>query len=351
MYASAHDDARMPAFLDALARATDSSSSSVLVQDPVSNSGSMALNSFDDETYAQAYAAHADGNVLLEAALPHSRTGAVVVSNDYLADRELMSSPFYDAVCRPFYAHYTMGLCLVVDSASVAGVVLNRDRSRPFTEADRRFGRRLMPHLQTWFRLRQRIGGLEVQKQEGLDALEALDYGAIILDGTGVIRQVNAAARRLIDASGGALVLGRTLGSRSASTDARLAGAVRAVAGEDAAGKVISIETPGGAMQLAVMPLRASEPEPAQRRVIVVVQDRALAEMRAVKALEARFDLTQAELRVAMQILAGRSVRRAADRLGLSPETVKTHLRAIYRKTETGGQAEFVATVAGFIVS
>lgn len=52
-----------------------------------------------------------------------------------------------------------------------------------------------------------------------------------------------------------------------------------------------------------------------------------------------------------MQIPAGRSVRCAAERLGLSPETVKSHLRAIYRKTETGGQAEFVATVAGFIVS
>lgn len=52
-----------------------------------------------------------------------------------------------------------------------------------------------------------------------------------------------------------------------------------------------------------------------------------------------------------MQIPAGHSARCAAERLGLSPETVKSHLRAIYRKTETGGRAEFVATVAGFIVS
>jgi hypothetical protein len=57
IYESAHDDARTPEFLDALVRATHSSSTSVLVQDPISNRGIMDLNSYGDEAYARAQGA------------------------------------------------------------------------------------------------------------------------------------------------------------------------------------------------------------------------------------------------------------------------------------------------------
>ena len=74
--------------------------------------------------------------------------------------------------------------------------------------------------------------------------------------------------------------------------------------------------------------------------------------MRALEALEveASFNPTQAELRVAMQVIGGRNARHAAHRLGISPEVVKSHLRAIFRKTDTGSQAAFVAKVAGLTV-
>lgn len=348
MYRSALDDARTSEFLGALARATRSSSSTVLVQDPIADTGNMELNSFDDEAYARVYADHAADNVLLEAALPHSRTGAVVVSNDYISDRALVRTRFYDVVCRPYDGHYTMGLCLVVEPHSVAGVVLNRDRKRPFSEPDRRFAERLMPHLQTWFRLRQRIGGLEMHRRDALGAIEALDYGAVIVETSGAVRLANTAACRLIGASGGMLSLGRTLTSGSASVASAIANAVHAVGSQGASGKVLNFDSESGPLQLAVMPLPDVDGD--RPRVVVFIQDRSLAQLRALNLLEAKFDLTQAELRVALQILGGRNARQAADRLRVSPETIKSHLRSIYRKTDTASQAAFVARVAGLIV-
>lgn len=346
MYESAHDDARMPAFLQALASLTHSSSVSVLVQDPVSNRGNMELNNVADDDYARIYAEFADRNVLLEAALPHSRTGAVVVSNDYIPDRRLMASAFYEAVCRPFDAHYTMGMCLKIDAASVAGFVLNRTRNRPFTGTDRSLGNRLMPHLQTWFRIRQRIGGLELQNQDSLAALGGLDYGVIVADICGSIRLVNDAARGLIDASGGALVLNRRLSSRSASIRAQLDEAVQDVGTNDQPGSVLVLDTPVKALQVAVMPLHLDAARP--RRLLIFLQDRSLAALRALKSLEARFDLTPAESRVGLEILTGRSAGETAQCLGVSPETIKSHLSAIFRKSDCNSQTELVAKVAGF---
>jgi hypothetical protein len=239
--------------------------------------------------------------------------------------------PFYDAVCRPFDGHYTMGLCLVVDRSSVAGVVLNRNRKRPFTDHDRDFGARLMPHLQTWFRLRQRIGSLRLGHDEGLQAIEALDHGAMIVDAEGLVVAANPIARRLVHASGGTLRLGPRLGSRQAGVESRLLRAVRSVATDAGPGVAFPIETAQGRMQIAVLPLQA-RPEH-ETRAVVFIQDRSLSELRALKSLDTRFDLTQAEQRVALQILTGHSA--TARALGISPETVKSHLRSIFRKTST----------------
>jgi DNA-binding CsgD family transcriptional regulator len=346
LYASAHDDSSVPLFLNALAEAMHASSTSVLVQDPIAGRGNMDLNSLADETYARAYAEHAEDNVLLEAALPHSCSGAVVVSNDYISNRKLVQSEFYRAVCAPFDGHYTMGLCLAVEPATAAGVVVNRDRRRPFSSRDRRFAERLMPHLQTWFRIRQRIAGLELQKESGRSALDALGYGVAVADAQGAVQFLNETARTLIETSHGALVLGRRLSSRFPGVAKQLAEAVHAVGAKGSAGVSVRVPTGGSSYQVGVMPLR---PEgEAAGRVVLFIQDRDLAELRAARLLKMRFKLTPAESRVAVRVLSGRGSEEIAQRLGVSLETIKSHLRSVYRKSGTSSKAEFVAAVSGF---
>lgn len=51
------------------------------------------------------------------------------------------------------------------------------------------------------------------------------------------------------------------------------------------------------------------------------------------KHLKQRFKLTDKQAAVALCIADGLTNKEAAQKLGLSPETVKTHLRAIYNKT------------------
>ena len=61
--------------------------------------------------------------------------------------------------------------------------------------------------------------------------------------------------------------------------------------------------------------------------------------------LKCRFDLTPAEARIVLRLVAGNSLRCAANALGITYETVRTHLKAVFQKTGTCRQAELVIVV------
>jgi DNA-binding CsgD family transcriptional regulator len=63
--------------------------------------------------------------------------------------------------------------------------------------------------------------------------------------------------------------------------------------------------------------------------------------------LEALFDLTPAEARVARAIGEAQPPEDVAGALGVSVETVRKQLRAVFAKTGTSRQAELVRLLAG----
>lgn len=66
------------------------------------------------------------------------------------------------------------------------------------------------------------------------------------------------------------------------------------------------------------------------------------------ESLAMAFDLTPAELRVALSTLRHDKVADVAENLGVSEATVKTHLSHIFAKTDTRRQADIVKLVAAF---
>ena len=62
-------------------------------------------------------------------------------------------------------------------------------------------------------------------------------------------------------------------------------------------------------------------------------------------ALQSAFGLTRAEARVVARLARGLSPREIASELGVSVETVRSHLKRSYAKVGVRGQAELVASV------
>jgi len=62
--------------------------------------------------------------------------------------------------------------------------------------------------------------------------------------------------------------------------------------------------------------------------------------------LSAAFSLTTAEAKVASMVAAGSSPEEIANELQISRETVRNQIKAIFAKTGTHRQSEFVALIS-----
>ena len=82
---------------------------------------------------------------------------------------------------------------------------------------------------------------------------------------------------------------------------------------------------------------------------VVFVQKAALAMPSPPEAIAREFELTPAELRVMFAIINVGGVAEAADVLGVSEGTVRTHLHHVFGKTNTTRQTELVKLVAGYL--
>jgi DNA-binding CsgD family transcriptional regulator len=64
-----------------------------------------------------------------------------------------------------------------------------------------------------------------------------------------------------------------------------------------------------------------------------------------IDRLRCHFDLTPAEARLALLLVAGETLRAAAVKLSITYETARTSLKNIFRKTGTCRQAELVIVI------
>jgi DNA-binding CsgD family transcriptional regulator len=67
-----------------------------------------------------------------------------------------------------------------------------------------------------------------------------------------------------------------------------------------------------------------------------------------IESVAEHFKLTPSELRVLFAIIEVGGVSQVAGMLGISEDTVKTHLRHVFAKTDTNRQADLVKLVAGY---
>lgn len=190
-------------------------------------------------------------------------------------------------------------------------------------------------------------------------ALDALRWAVVLVDETLGIVHANAPAEALLGAGrevrsdAGRL---RLAPPRSQATlvdaAARLAapnGAPARALGQRGIG--IPIERAGGAPPLVahLLPLQAGELRAglSQRaRGAVFITDAQAAAPAPTAALALLYDLTPGETRVFELIAGGSTPTQVANRLGLAPSTVKTHLLHVFDKTGCSRQSELVRLAA-----
>jgi DNA-binding CsgD family transcriptional regulator/PAS domain-containing protein len=210
----------------------------------------------------------------------------------------------------------------------------------------------LQRHVEQALSLALKLGTLEQQYRFGLRLLDALPHAIFALDGGGRIVFMNAPAERLVGIGDGLFTDNGRLGCRLVGQQPvldRLVAAALLSEAEGVRGGWLRLRRASGRRPYLalVSQLVAGEglTDEFRPRLLVIVTDPDRAVVPDEQALRDLYGLTGAEARVAVALASGHSVQSAAECLHISAETLRSHLKHLFRKLGVGRQQDLVRTL------
>lgn len=182
------------------------------------------------------------------------------------------------------------------------------------------------------------------QIDEGL--LDSLDVAAFAVSADGRIQRANASARGLGERGDGVVDDAGVLRCTQPNAQRSLQAAVETILrGEAHEAVVIAPRRTGRRPLLLFVSSLKPAGGPGSTALTVLVRDPETQARRAEELLRSLFALTPAEARLALAVADGLSPADAAEQLGITVQTARTHLKRVFHKTATTRQAELVKLV------
>lgn len=262
---------------------------------------------------------------------------------DDFTPREIAADPYY----QEFLASVDVAWHAVAALPGLHGpLVLSLKRARrqgPFERHDIDQFNRMLPALRRAARTAAALGQTRIDGE--LAAFAHLRRGAIWVDADARILGCNDCVRF----GDGLTDEGRHLGAaRAADRDAlRRAVAVAFAAGGAEAPVVVQRPRGGRPLVVDVIGLPAGDlASPGGRCVLVLVNDPDTGRLPSADLLQRACGLAPREAGLALELAHGRSLREAADALGISEQHARQRLKVVFAKTGTARQSELVLLLA-----
>ncbi|QSP93803.1 helix-turn-helix transcriptional regulator [Marinobacter salinisoli] len=351
-------------FINRFIRVFDGKSACFAIYDL--NAGSVAgvwpVNIPDD--VLKFYADHvADQDALLEAALAVNEQGKLgfVASNLDLENVEFIRSQTRigefmdllgarDAVCAVTFR----------DKNYLNFFVMQRSKHQSsFSPEELAAFNLILPHINRAVSLFTKLASLSnINPTPERMVLQDLKRGILICDASFRVVFRNAYARTIISENPAIKISDQgllTLGPNSPSTSLMVAltSAVRAsIERRETPDKIIALKNGSSSVTITVSPLQAPEGELATKNhkhrggAIIGLYDWSIRPYIDPDVLKAAFSLTPSEAQIAAMLSNGLTISDIATQTYRTRETVKSHLRSVFRKTNTSRQAELVALLA-----
>ncbi|HTW68436.1 MAG TPA: LuxR C-terminal-related transcriptional regulator [Acetobacteraceae bacterium] len=279
--------------------------------------------------------------------------GEVLSIHDLMPRDELMRTAIYNEFFSPLGLEEKIGARLEDDGSSWAALGVWRPaRMGAFNGRTIRLLKALIPHLQQALQMNARIAEIEMLRTASAELLDQLGQGSILVDGACRILFANRTAETILadqvgllrDAAGvvrSSLYTETCLLHKLVAESAERAGVSEAGAGGSQRISRGKLRAP---LTVLVIPLRAATDWLAPRRAaaILFVTDPEAASGPNAAGLRYSFGLTQTEAAMAVEVVKGGGLKAAAARLGIAPTTARTHLTAVFSKTNTRRQADLV---------
>jgi DNA-binding CsgD family transcriptional regulator len=367
VYDAAIDPRRWPEFLNAFARAVQAQGTLIYTHNvetseaSTASGGSASLNvavNFDPE-HVRALGEHYNlVNVWAhnEAVL---KPGRPVTGSMLYPVRELPKTEFYDGWLRPQDFFHALGGIIVQDGPwATKFSALRSRRAGDYTSDELRLYQELLPHLARAAQLQRRFAFLQSLSSSSLAVLDTVPAAVLLLDACGRVLHANGAAeaelRRAdplelhssgeLHARGGPRAQS-ALGTAIASALDPIRGTTEKL---NAAAQLARRNGETLSVQALPLPMRLDE-----GRVTAVSQRLAACALLihgsasrtstlAPQLLRHVYGLTPAEVQVVLAIAEGDTLKRYAQRRGISRHTAANQLKRAFEKTGMRRQSELV---------
>jgi DNA-binding CsgD family transcriptional regulator len=263
-------------------------------------------------------------------------------------EEERRTLPYFQETARPERREWLALSYFSVEGGDWCFPFFRGDDRGPFTPEDARILGGLGPYVAKIVRLAQKFAAFDLTSK--LSALERVNSAAIVLDATGRATQMNLPAEDLLGADFN-LVHGRPTAHDAASNrrmQRLVSFALHAAPGNAPTYAPIVIDRDDAPWLLVeAMPVTAfgSDFFNSGRLILLLTDLRPLRRPESIH-LCAAFGLTGAEAKLAARLASGGGIDVAAASLGITRETARTQLKAVFAKTNTSRQAELAALIA-----
>lgn len=364
IYAAALDAERWPEALRGVGRAVGAQADAMLLADQSLASRNLAVTTgvIDQQSVRDEYRDYfgaIDPAVALLAGLP---IGQATTTSMTWPAQTIARDEFYN----DFYARLTLrdslGAPLLREDGCAAFLAVHRDKHSPlFTAQDVALFSRFLPHLRLGLKLHRQIVHQRRRAEKFESLFERMRLGVALLQGGAAIVYLNRAARRLLSRGDGLIEQGGMLKARSRFAEPALARLIAAAArGRTGLEATLALPRRDRDDHYVVMasPYRPAPDGPDDLAapsmheagmVLLLIRDPEDMRGDSMLALRRRFGLTAAEEALLGALATGRTLQEHCEQRGISINTGRFHLRALYAKTGTNGQGDLVRLVSRMV--
>lgn len=278
------------------------------------------------------------------------RAGRIVLGEEVWSKPDLLKSTFFNEFLKRFDTCQMACLATVGSQGVFEALSIYRGPSEDEFDQNRLAVLQIIvPHLQTALYTRRKLLALESRVSDLETALDEMKSATVLIDRTGKTIFVNRAARAILAQKDGLFIHRSELMARNPKETSELQGliarAISTTKGLDPnGGGVMRLpRSAGRPLHILVSPLRAEDSDlPGKPAAAVFLSDPERQTAVPAEILRTLFGLTSAESRLALSIFEGNSLSEAAELYGVSRETVKSQINAVFSKTGTKRQGELI---------
>jgi DNA-binding CsgD family transcriptional regulator len=287
-------------------------------------------------------------------------TGQIFEGDDIVPWQEMVQTRFYKEWMQPQGITGSLAVNLEKSVTSVAALaVLRREQNGPVDLDTKRRMNLIVPHMIRGASIGHLIGQRTQERAILIDAFDSLSSAVFLVEASGRIVFSNEPALNLLSA-GFVKDVGGIL--RFAEPEAHhflqraLLSADLEQARLDTNGTAIVLKVQGSRRWLAhVLPLTSGARRASgladSAAAAVFLREATLNIPSPLENLSRSFNLTATETKILLAIVEIGGAPEIAASLGISQQTVKTHLKRLFGKTGTKRQADLVKLMASFAIS